>query len=112
MLEEAAENLGSNQRTYGLANRCATDVWLVLAGFVTSFATASIELSATIMLVAKIPMPHSHLVSMNLCSPHLDEDQEQCQELSQCYSLGLVLIIERSKKLRESNSIVAEGGTT
>ena len=53
MLEEAAENLGATkQRT----------VWRIvvplmtggiLAGFVTSFATASVELSATIMLVAR-----------------------------------------------------------
>lgn len=53
MLEEAAENLGATkQRT----------VWRVvvplmsggiLAGFITSFATASVELSATIMLVSQ-----------------------------------------------------------
>ncbi len=53
MLEEAAENLGATtQRT----------VWRItvplmtggiLAGFITSFATASVELSATIMLVAR-----------------------------------------------------------
>ncbi len=53
MLEEAAENLGATkQRT----------VWRIvvplmsggiLAGFVTSFATASVELSATIMLVSQ-----------------------------------------------------------
>lgn len=53
MLEEAAENLGANK---------ARTVWRIviplmsggiLAGFVTSFATAAVELSATIMLVAK-----------------------------------------------------------
>ncbi len=53
MLEEAAENLGATkQRT----------VWRIvvplmsggiLAGFVTSFATAAVELSATIMLVSR-----------------------------------------------------------
>ncbi len=53
MLEEAAENLGATKRR---------TVWRIvvplmsggiLAGFVTSFATASVELSATIMLVSK-----------------------------------------------------------
>ncbi|MEK9672882.1 MAG: iron ABC transporter permease [Rhodospirillaceae bacterium] len=53
MLEEAAENLGATK---------GRTVWRIvvplmsggiLAGFVTSFATASVELSATIMLVAK-----------------------------------------------------------
>jgi iron(III) transport system permease protein len=53
MLEEAAENLGASKRT---------TVWRVvvplmsggiIAGFVTSFATAAVELSATIMLVAR-----------------------------------------------------------
>ena len=53
MLEEAAENLGATRRR---------TVWRIviplmsggiLAGFVTSFATASVELSATIMLVAR-----------------------------------------------------------
>lgn len=53
MLEEAAENLGATKRR---------TVWRIvvplmgggiIAGFVTSFATASVELSATIMLVAR-----------------------------------------------------------
>ena len=53
MLEEAAENLGATKRR---------TVWRIvvplmsggiLAGFVTSFATASVELSATIMLVSQ-----------------------------------------------------------
>ena len=53
MLEEAAENLGATK---------ARTVWRIviplmsggiLAGFVTSFATAAVELSATIMLVAR-----------------------------------------------------------
>ena len=52
-LEEAAENLGATKRR---------TVWRVvvplmsggiLAGFVTSFATASVELSATLMLVSE-----------------------------------------------------------
>jgi len=53
MLEEAAENLGATKRR---------TVWRIvvplmsggiLAGFVTSFATAAVELSATIMLVSQ-----------------------------------------------------------
>jgi len=53
MLEEAAENLGATK---------SRTVWRVvvplmsggiLAGFVTSFATAAVELSATIMLVSQ-----------------------------------------------------------
>lgn len=53
MLEEAAENLGATK---------SRTVWRIvvplmsggiLAGFITSFATASVELSATIMLVAR-----------------------------------------------------------
>lgn len=52
MLEEAAENLGASKR------RTVTRIVVPLmsgglvAGFVTSFATASVELSATIMLVS------------------------------------------------------------
>ena len=53
MLEEAAENLGATkQRTMW---RVVVPLMSggILAGFVTSFATASVELSATIMLVAR-----------------------------------------------------------
>lgn len=52
MLEEAAENLGASKR------RTVTRIVVplmsggIVAGFVTSFATASVELSATIMLVS------------------------------------------------------------
>ncbi|MGI9387823.1 MAG: ABC transporter permease, partial [Methyloligellaceae bacterium] len=52
MLEEAAENLGANKR------RTVTRIVVplmsggIVAGFVTSFATAAVELSATIMLVS------------------------------------------------------------
>jgi iron(III) transport system permease protein len=51
-LEEAAENLGATKR------RTVTRIVIplmsggILAGFITSFATASVELSATIMLVS------------------------------------------------------------
>ena len=53
MLEEAAENLGASKgRT---VYRIVVPLMLggIIAGFVTSFATASVELSATIMLVAR-----------------------------------------------------------
>ncbi len=53
MLEEAAENLGATKgRT---VRRVVVPLMAggILAGFVTSFATASVELSATIMLVAR-----------------------------------------------------------
>jgi iron(III) transport system permease protein len=52
MLEEAAENLGATKtRT---VRRVVVPLMTggILAGFVTSFATASVELSATIMLVS------------------------------------------------------------
>ena len=51
-LEEAAENLGANKR------RTVTRIVVplmsggIVAGFITSFATASVELSATLMLVS------------------------------------------------------------
>jgi len=52
-LEEAAENLGAGKlRT---VRRIVVPLMTggILAGFVTSFATASVELSATIMLVGR-----------------------------------------------------------
>ncbi len=53
MLEEAAENLGATKsRT---VRRVVVPLMTggILAGFITSFATASVELSATIMLVSQ-----------------------------------------------------------
>ena len=66
-LEEAAENLGANKR------RTARRILLplmsggMLAGFVTAFATASVELSATMMLVqsnADAPLAYGLYVFM------------------------------------------------
>ena len=53
ILEEAAENLGASKRR--TIQRIVVPLMLggIIAGFVTSFATASVELSATIMLVAR-----------------------------------------------------------
>ena len=53
MLEEAAENLGATKsRT---VRRIVVPLMMggIVAGFVTSFATAAVELSATIMLVSQ-----------------------------------------------------------
>lgn len=52
MLEEAAENLGATKAT--TVRRIVVPLMSggIMAGFVTSFATASVELSATIMLVS------------------------------------------------------------
>jgi iron(III) transport system permease protein len=51
-LEEAAENLGATK--WRTARRIIVPLMTggILAGFVTSFATAAVELSATIMLVS------------------------------------------------------------
>ena len=52
MLEEAAENLGATK--YRTVRRIVVPLMIggMLAGFVTSFATAAVELSATLMLVS------------------------------------------------------------
>lgn len=113
MLEEAAENLGATKpRT----------VWRIviplmsggiLAGFVTSFATAAVELSATIMLVAResdAPLAYG-----------IYEFMQSAAGRGPGAALGVIavlfvgigtyishVIIERSKSEREYKSIVAE----
>lgn len=52
MLEEAAESLGANRRRTMLRIVVPLMSGGIVAGFVTSFATAAVELSATIMLVS------------------------------------------------------------
>jgi iron(III) transport system permease protein len=54
-LEEAAENLGA--RKFTTLSRIVVPLMTggLLAGFVTSFATAAVELSATLLLVARAP---------------------------------------------------------
>ena len=54
-LEEAAESLGA--RKLGVLSRIVVPLMTggLLAGFVTSFATAAVELSATLLLVARAP---------------------------------------------------------
>ena len=53
MLEEAAENLGATKGRTVMRIVVPLMSGGILAGFVTSFATASVELSATIMLVSR-----------------------------------------------------------
>jgi iron(III) transport system permease protein len=54
-LEEAAENLGAGKLS--VLSRIVVPLMTggLLAGFVTSFATAAVELSATLLLVARAP---------------------------------------------------------
>jgi iron(III) transport system permease protein len=54
-LEEAAENLGAGK--LGVLGRIVVPLMTggLLAGFVTSFATAAVELSATLLLVTRAP---------------------------------------------------------
>ncbi len=52
-LEEAAENLGAGKLTTVRRVVVPLMVGAMVAGFVTSFATAAVELSATIMLVSR-----------------------------------------------------------
>lgn len=52
MLEEAAESLGANKRRTIIRVVVPLMSGGIVAGFVTSFATAAVELSATIMLVS------------------------------------------------------------
>ncbi len=52
MLEEAAENLGASKRRTVIRIVVPLMTGGIVAGFVTSFATATVELSATIMLVS------------------------------------------------------------
>lgn len=116
MLEEAAENLGATK---------GRTVWRIvvplmsggiLAGFVTSFATASVELSATIMLVAKdsdAPLAFG-----------IYEFMQSAAGRGPGAALGIVavlfvgvgtyashLIIERGKKTREPSPSGVEGAT-
>ena len=116
MLEEAAENLGATKRR---------TVWRIvvplmsggiLAGFVTSFATASVELSATIMLVAResdAPLAFG-----------IYEFMQSAAGRGPGAALGIIavlfvglgtyvshLIIERGKGAREPAPIVAQGAT-
>ena len=114
MLEEAAENLGATK---------GRTVWRIvvplmsggiLAGFVTSFATASVELSATIMLVSKesdAPLAYG-----------IYEFMQSAAGRGPGAALGVIAvvfvgvgtylshhIIERGRAAREATAIGAEG---
>ncbi len=114
MLEEAAENLGATK---------GRTVWRIvvplmsggiLAGFVTSFATASVELSATIMLVSResdAPLAYG-----------IYEFMQSAAGRGPGAALGVIAvvfvgvgtylshhIIERGRAAREATAIVAEG---
>ena len=114
MLEEAAENLGATK---------GRTVWRIvvplmsggiLAGFVTSFATASVELSATIMLVSResdAPLAYG-----------IYEFMQSSAGRGPGAALGVIAvvfvgvgtylshhIIERGRASREATTIVAEG---
>ena len=114
MLEEAAENLGATK---------SRSVWRIvvplmsggiLAGFVTSFATASVELSATIMLVSTesdAPLAYG-----------IYEFMQSAAGRGPGAALGVIAvvfvgvgtylshhIIERGRASREASAIVAEG---
>ena len=112
-LEEAAENLGATKRR---------SVWRIvvplmsggiLAGFVTSFATAAVELSATLMLVSQqsdAPLSYGIYVFMQSAAGR-----------GPGAALGIVAVIivglgtyishrviERGKRQRDSGRVVAE----
>ena len=114
MLEEAAENLGATK---------GRTVWRIvvplmsggiLAGFVISFATASVELSATIMLVSResdAPLAYG-----------IYEFMQSAAGRGPGAALGVIAvvfvgvgtylshhIIERGRASREATAIVAEG---
>jgi|TARA_B110000967_G_scaffold134631_1_gene137486 iron(III) transport system permease protein len=113
MLEEAAENLGATK---------VRTVWRIviplmsggiLAGFVTSFSTAAVELSATIMLVSRetdAPLAYG-----------IYEFMQSAAGRGPGAALGVIavlfvgvgtyashVIIERSNKARETSIVIAE----
>ena len=68
-LEEAAENLGAGK--FATLRRVVVPLMTggLLAGFVTSFTTAAVELSATLLLVAATPTRRSPTAFTSTCSP-------------------------------------------
>lgn len=112
-LEEAAENLGATKRR---------TVWRIvvplmsggiLAGFVTSFATASVELSATLMLVAQqsdAPLSYGIYVYMQSAA---GRGPGAALGVIAVVIVGLGTyvshrIIERGRRARGSDRVVAE----
>jgi iron(III) transport system permease protein len=112
-LEEAAENLGATK---------ARTVWRIvvplmsggiLAGFVTSFATASVELSATLMLVnqqSDAPLAYGIYVFMQSAAGRGPGAALGIIAVV-IVGLGTYLshrIIERSRRMRTAGRVVAE----
>lgn len=112
-LEEAAENLGATK---------SRTVWRVvvplmsggiLAGFVTSFATASVELSATLMLVGQqsdAPLSYGIYVFMQSAA---GRGPGAALGIIAVVIVGLGTyvshrIIERSRRMRTSDRVIAE----
>lgn len=85
-LEEAAENLGATKiRT---VRRVLIPLMTggILAGSVTSFATAAVELSATMMLVQTSSTHRSHMASTSSCNRRQAADPEQLSASSRSCS--------------------------
>jgi len=113
MLEEAAENLGATKGRSVYRIVVPLMMGGILAGFVTSFATASVELSATIMLVAResdAPLAYG-----------IYEFMQSAAGRGPGAALGVIAvffvgvgtylshrIIESGKRKREATSVVAE----
>ena len=113
MLEESAENLGATKAT--TVRRIVLPLMSggILAGFITSFATASVELSATIMLVSKetdAPLAYG-----------IYEFMQSAAGRGPGAALGMIAVlivglgtyfshrlIERGKREREAVAVVAE----
>lgn len=113
MLEEAAENLGATKPT--TVRRIVVPLMSggIMAGFMTSFATASVELSATIMLVSN--------ESDAPLAAGIYEFMQSSAGRGPGAALGMIAVlivglgtyfshrlIERGKHAREATAIVAE----
>jgi len=116
-LEEAAENLGATKAT--TVRRIVIPLMSggILAGFITSFATASVELSATIMLVSQ--------ESDAPLAAGIYEFMQSSAGRGPGAALGMIAVlivglgtylshhvIERSKRERESIAVIAEEAKT
>lgn len=116
MLEEAAENLGATKAT--TMRRIVVPLMSggIVAGFITSFATASVELSATIMLVST--------ESDAPLAVGIYEFMQSTSGRGPGAALGMIAVlivatgtylshrvIERGKRQRDAAAIVAEGAT-
>ena len=106
-LEEAAESLGASK--FRTIRRVVVPLMMggILAGFVTSFATAAVELSATIMLVStERDSPLAYGIYLFMQTPSGRGAGAALGVLAVIIvALGTVLsqiIIERDKKLRTS----------